>query len=141
MQRAASTPEPAAVAPLAAAVGLEAMILAADIGPTTAHVALFDVSGRRLLRVESFRTGEHESVAALLARFFDTASSPQVEAAAVGVSFPLPVFAHELAEVFEIPTVVVLDGLEAGVHRLRDLARLGAERLVSAPREKAMPRA
>lgn len=113
------------------------MILAADIGRTTAHVALFDSTGSRVLRVQSFRTDEHESVAGLVARFLETVPEAQIDSACIGVSVPSPVYAHELAEVFEIPSVAVVDGLEAHVYRLRDLARIAAERLVLTPRQKA----
>jgi glucokinase len=113
------------------------MILAADVGRTTAHVALFDSTGRRLLRVETFRTGEHESVAALVACFLAAVPEAQVDSACIGVTAGSPVFAHELAEAFEIPTVAVVDGLEAHAFRLRNLARIAAERLAVIPRQKA----
>ena len=108
------------------------MILAADIGPTTAHVVLFDSTGSRVLRVQTLRTHEHESPAALVARFLETVPEARIDSACIVVSFAAPVYAHELAEVFEIPAVAVVDGLEARVYRLRDLARIAAERLVLA---------
>jgi predicted NBD/HSP70 family sugar kinase len=113
------------------------VILAADIGRATAHVALFDQSGSRVLRVESFRTGEHERVAALVARFLDTVPGARIASACIGVGVPERVYAHELAEVFEIPAVTVVDGLEAHVYRLRDLACIAAERLVPTSQQKA----
>jgi glucokinase len=113
------------------------VILAADIGRTDAHVALFDASGTRLLRVESFRTGGHASVAALLAHFLDSVPEGRIDSACIGVRTYGHVYAHELAEVFEIPTVAVVDGVEAQALRLRDLARIAAERLLLTLREKA----
>jgi pantothenate kinase type III len=107
------------------------MILAADIGPTTAHVALFDQSGYRLIRVETFRTLEHDGVAGLLQSFLGSLPVARLDVACVGVTVDWTAYAHELAEVFEIPLVVVVDGLEAHVHHLRDLARLGAEGLAA----------
>jgi predicted NBD/HSP70 family sugar kinase len=112
------------------------MILAADIGATTSHLALFSSDGS-LLRVESYRTREHDRVAELVARFLRTIPGAHIDSACVGVTVPWAVYAHELAEVFEIPAVVVVDGLEARVHRLRDLARIAAERLVVALEQKA----
>jgi glucokinase len=109
------------------------MILAAEIGPTTSHVALFDRSGNRLIRVESYRTLEHDSVAGVLQRFLGSIPAPSLDAACVGVTLDWRAYAHELAEVFEIQLVVVVDGLEAHVHHLRDLARLAAEGIATAP--------
>ncbi len=114
------------------------MILAADIGATTAHLALFDSSGKRLLRVETYRTGEHNSVGELVSRFLDSMPAGPIDSACFGVSLPWAVYAHELAEVFEIPIVVVVDGVEASVQRLRDLARIAAERLALTPQPKAV---
>ena len=105
------------------------MILAADIAPTTTHVALFDDGGYQVLCIEAFRTREYASVVVLLARFLELVPGARVVSACIGVSFDAPVYAHELVEVFEIPSVVVVDGLEANVCRLRDLARIAAERL------------
>ena len=113
-----------------------AMVLAADIGPTTARVALFDSSGRRLLRVETFRTLEHDSVAELVASFLRTVPDGRIDSACIGVRISSPVYAHELAEVFDIPAVVVVDGLDAHVHRLRDLARIAAEPLAQPPNKR-----
>jgi hypothetical protein len=107
------------------------MILAAEIGPTTAHVALFDRSGYRLIRVETVRTLEHEGVAGVLQSFLGSMPAPRLDAACVGVTVDWRAYAHELAEVFEIPLVVVIDGLEAHVLHLRDLARLAAEGLAT----------
>jgi predicted NBD/HSP70 family sugar kinase len=107
------------------------MILAVDIGATTSHLALFDSDGARLLRVATYRTRAHDGFAALIERFLSTVPEPRVESACVDVSCPGPVYAHELAEVFEIPAVVVVDGFEAHVHRLRDLARIAAGCLVT----------
>jgi glucokinase len=109
------------------------MILVAEIGPTSSHVALFDRSGNRLIRVESYRTLEHDGVAAVLARFLGSMPVALIDAACVGVTADWTTYAHELAEVFELPAVVVVDGLEAHVHHLRDLARLAAERAANAP--------
>ena len=108
------------------------MILVAEIGPTSSHAALFDRSGNRLIRVESYRTLEHDGVAAVLGRFLGSMPVPNIDAACVGVTVPWTTYAHELAEVFELPVVVVVDGLEAHVHHLRDLARLAAERAATA---------
>lgn len=105
------------------------MILAGDIGGTCAHLALFDSSGTRLLRVETYNTGADDSVAELVERFLG--SMPRIDSACFGVGAGRPVYAHELAEVFEIPMVVVVDGLEASVHRLRDLAAIAADRLAA----------
>jgi predicted NBD/HSP70 family sugar kinase len=113
------------------------MILAADIGATTSHLALFSREGR-LLRVESYRTREHDGVAGLVASFLRTIPGAHIDSACVGVSAPWPVYAHELAEVFELGAVVVVDGLEAHAHRLRDLARIAAERLVLPTSQKAV---
>jgi hypothetical protein len=109
------------------------MIVAAEIGPTTSHVALFDRSGYRLIRVESYRTLEHDGVAGVLQRFLGSMPVARLDAACVGVTTDWTAYAHELAEVFEIPLVVVVDGLEAHVHHLRDLARLAAEGIAAAP--------
>ena len=109
------------------------MILAAEIGPTTSHVALFDRSGNRLIRVESYRTLEHDGVAGVLQRFLGSMPVARLDAAGIGVTATLTAYAHELAEVFELPFVVVVDGLEAHVHHLRDLAQLAAEGIATAP--------
>jgi Glucokinase len=111
-------------------------ILVAEIGRTHAHVALFDAAGRRVLRLETFRTGEHDGVAAALARFLDAVPEARIESACigVGVSVASRVYAHELAEVFELPSVAVVDGLEAHRCRLRDLAQIAAERLTRGTR-------
>jgi hypothetical protein len=109
------------------------MILVAEIGLTSSHVALFDQSGNRLIRVESSRTLEHDGVAAVLARFLGSMPVARIDAACVGVTAAWTTYAHELAEVFELPAVLVVDGLEAHVHHLRDLARLAAERAATAP--------
>jgi glucokinase len=109
------------------------MILAAEIGPTTSHVALFDRSGNRLIRVESYRTLEYDGVAGVLQRFLGSMPVARLDAAGIGVTASWTAYAHELAEVIEIPLVVVVDGLEAHVHHLRDLARLAAEGIATAP--------
>jgi hypothetical protein len=134
--------EPAVAAPSrAAAAGLESireetqrqvegrMILAADIGAATSHLALFDSDDGRLLRVETYSTRAH-SVAELVARFLRTVPNARVDSACIGLHTSSPVYAHELAEVFDIPAVVVVDGLEAHVLRLHDLAGIAAERFV-----------
>jgi predicted NBD/HSP70 family sugar kinase len=115
------------------------VILAADIGATSAHLALFDSSGTRLLRVETYNTGADDGVAALVERFLGSMPAPRIDSACFGVGSGRPVYAHELAEVFEIPMVVVVDGLEARVQRLRDLAAIAADRLaLSSPQPKAV---
>jgi glucokinase len=114
------------------------VILAADIGGTSAHLALFDSSGTRLLRVETYNTGADDSVAELVGRFLGSMPAPRIDSACFGVGSGRPVYAHELAEVFEIPMVVVVDGLEASVHRLRDLAAIAVDRLALTPQPKAV---
>ena len=114
------------------------MILAADIAGTSAHLALFDSSGTRLLRVETYTTGHGDSVAAAVARFLGSMPEPRIDAACFGLGPGRAVYAHELAEVFELPIVVVVDGLEASVHHLRDLAAIAADRLAVTPQPKAV---
>ena len=109
------------------------MILAAEIGPTTSHAALFDRSGNRVIRVESYRTLEHDGVAGVLQRFLGSMPVARLDAAGIGVTVSWTAYAHELAEVFELPLVVVVDGLEAHVHHLSDLARLAADGIATAP--------
>ena len=114
------------------------MILAADIDGACAHLALFDSSGTRLFRVETYATGPGDSVPALVERFLGSMPAPRIDSACFGVGLGWAVYAHELAEVFELPVVVVVDGLEASVHRLRDLAAIAADRLALAPQPKAV---
>jgi predicted NBD/HSP70 family sugar kinase len=115
------------------------MILAADIGRTVAHLGLFDAGGSRLLRAQTFHIGEGDSVADLVGRFLDSAGEPRVDAACIGIGFPRAVLAHELAEVFEIPAVLVVDGVEARVLWLRDLARLAVESITCPRGRKRCP--
>ena len=113
MRSFAFTSEPAVAEPSReATAGLDSnrIILVADIGATTSHLAVFDSSDGRLLRVQCFRTREHHGVAELVARFLRTMPGARIDSARVVLNVPWPVYAHELAEVFEIPSVVVVDG-------------------------------
>ena len=114
-------------------------ILAGDVGGTKTRLALFN--GRpKPLRVETYRTAEHASLVEIVDRFLN-GSSADIASAAFGVAAPVangavstvnlpwPIYAHELVEVLELPSVSVVNDLEAnarGVELLRreDLAVL-----------------
>ena len=110
------------------------MILAGDIGGTKSRLALFDPGRLEPLRIETYRTAEHESLGAIVQRFLRAAPAGPIGAAgfgvaglvedcsATGINLPWPVHAHELAEVFEIPVVAMVNDLEAnarGISLLR----------------------
>ena len=112
------------------------IILAGDVGGTKTRLALFN--GRpEPLRVETYRTAEHDSLVEIVDRFLngsgrDIASAafgvaaPVANGAVSTVNLPWPIHAHELVEVLELPSVAVVNDLEANA---RGVELLGADDL------------
>jgi len=107
------------------------MILAADIRPGTARLALF-VPDLEPLQVETFPVADLRELVSVTRRFLK--SAPFVVATACfAVDTPFDVYAHELAEVLEIHVVSVVDTDEAGARlHLEGLERDSAAVLVGA---------
>jgi glucokinase len=111
-------------------------ILAGDVGGTKTRLALFD-GGPEPLRMETYRTAEHGSLVEIVGRFLN-GSRADVVSAAFGVAAPVangavstvnlpwPIYAHELVEVLELPSVSVVNDLEANA---RGVELLGADDL------------
>jgi glucokinase len=107
------------------------MILAGDIGGTKTRLALFDRGLRPRIR-QTFRTHDHASLYHLVADFLDsTACDVSVACFAVagtvtngtfvGPNIPWSVHAHELAESLELPSVVVVNDVEANARGIESL--------------------
>jgi glucokinase len=112
------------------------MILAGDVGGTKTRLALFD-GGRDPLRTETYGTAEHASLVEIVGRFLNGSSAdvasacfgvaaPVANGAVSTVNLPWPIYAHELVEVLELPSVAVVNDLEANA---RGVEVLGAEDL------------
>jgi glucokinase len=113
------------------------MILAADITTETTELVLVDASGSPI-RSGAYRTREHGSVVAML-RTFLRAHRVDVESAGIAVSTDAerivgPVLAHELAEILELPRVVVSSRIEAVCHSLDRLCATDLRVLVAGQR-------
>jgi glucokinase len=98
-------------------------ILAGDVGGTKTRLALFN-GGPAPLRLETYRTAEHGSLVEIVARFLDGTradvvsaafgiAAPVANGAVSTVNLPWPIHAHELVEVLELPSVAVVNDLEA----------------------------
>ena len=101
------------------------MILAGDIGATKTNLALFNGNGGEPVRLETFRSGEHDGLEPMLEAFL-TKSGDRVEAACFGVAGPLrtgncvdttnlawPVDGAGLAALLGLEQVELLNDLEA----------------------------
>ena len=100
------------------------MILAGDIGGTKTSLALFERGSMQPQALETFASGEHAGLDAMLAAYLDEHRA-DVEAAAFGVAGPVqdgcadptnlawPVEADALAGRFDLPSVGLLNDLEA----------------------------
>lgn len=112
------------------------IILAGDVGGTKTRLALFN-GGSAPLRLETYRTAEHDSLVEIVDRFLngtgrDIASAafgvaaPVANGAVSTVNLPWAIYAHELVEVLELPSVAVVNDVEANA---RGVELLGAEDL------------
>ncbi len=125
------------------------VILAADVGGTKTHMALFTVQGRRLRHFlqQSFASRQVSSLEAMIRQFLQTAPHVRVSRAAFGVAGPvlngtchtpnLPWVVDErrLRSLLQVPAVEVINDLEAmayGIERVssRALVSLQAGRPV-----------
>jgi len=102
------------------------VILACDVGGTKTNVALLESRGGALeiVRLETFQSREHDSLEEILAAFIGSGTLP-LEAAGFGVAGPviggraiitnLPwqIEALQLADRFRLPTVALLNDVEA----------------------------
>jgi glucokinase len=124
---------PAAGQKVATSGGL-AMILAADVGGTSSRIGVFQVDHGRLRPVieEVYASGEHRGLEEIVRAFLST-HRPQVDRACFAVAGPvigarseapnLPwtVDARALARVLNLPTVGLLNDLEANAHGIPGL--------------------
>jgi glucokinase len=102
------------------------MILAGDIGAASARLALYD-DRLRPVTAETYRTADYRGLGEIVGRFLadsgtDVASACFVVADGASVGPPWPVYAHELAEAFELSSVVIVDDLEANERGIEALA-------------------
>jgi glucokinase len=101
------------------------MILAGDIGATKTNLALFNGEGREPVRIETFRSGEHDGLEPMIEAFLSEREGP-VEAACFGVAGPVrdgtcadtinlawPVDGPGLAALLGLDRVGLLNDLEA----------------------------
>jgi glucokinase len=107
------------------------MILAGDIGGTKTRLALFDRGLRPRIR-QTYRTRDHARLYDLAADFLDTTGCDVSAAcfavagavsggAFAGPNLPWTVRAHELAEALELPSVVVVNDVEANARGIESL--------------------
>ncbi len=103
------------------------MLIAGDIGGTKTLLGLFSPGERRPTLVSSatFATVHHASLADMVARFMQASPTVRIEAACFGVAGPVreqratltnvpwAIAAREVAEALAIPSVVLLNDLEA----------------------------
>lgn len=100
------------------------MILAGDIGGTKTHLALFTLEGRGPAHLATYPSGEHDGLDTMVQAFL--ADHPgEVSHACFGVAGPVangvgemtnlawPVEADQLAELLGLPTVELINDLEA----------------------------
>jgi glucokinase len=106
------------------------MLLAGDVGGTKTLLGLFSPGDPRpaLLKVAAFVTIEHDSLVHIVARFVEASQPLSIQAACFGVAGPVSgprttltnipwaVAAPEIAEVFSIPSVTLLNDLQAMAH-------------------------
>src|SRR5512143_2920037 len=103
------------------------MLLAGDIGGTKTLLGLFSPGERRptLVSAASFATLHHDSLVHMVAQFLQTSTTERIEAACFGVAGPVrdqratltnvpwAIAAGDLAEGLSIPSVALLNDLEA----------------------------
>ena len=116
---------------------IRGMLLAGDVGGTKTLLGLFSPGGRRPapVNVAAFVTAEHASLAHIVGRFLDESRPVAIEAACFGVAGPVTqqratltnipwaVAAAEIAQTFSIPSVTLLNDLEAMAHAVPVLER------------------
>jgi glucokinase len=112
------------------------MIIAGDIGGTKTNVALFEAEGDRIGRIivqQSFPSGKYESLEAILAEFVGTHKPEVITRACFGVAGPVvggrveatnlvwTVCAEKLAETLGVPSVLLINDLEATAYGIEEL--------------------
>ena len=112
------------------------MIIAGDIGGTKTNVALFEARGRTLGPVvvqQSFPSGKYDSLEAILAEFVATHKPEVITHACFGVAGPVvggrveatnlvwTVSAEKLAETLGVPSVLLINDLEATAYGIEEL--------------------
>jgi glucokinase len=107
------------------------MILAGDIGGTKTRLALFDRGLRPRIR-HTYRTRDYADLYDLVAEFLDSTAGDVSGAcfaiagavkgdAFAGPNLPWTVRAHELAEALELPSVVLVNDVEANARGIESL--------------------
>ena len=112
------------------------MIIAGDIGGTKTNVALFEVEGERIGRIavqQSFPSRNYDSLEAILAEFVATHKLEVITRACFGVAGPVvggrveatnlvwTVCAEKLAETLGVPSVLLINDLEATAYGIEEL--------------------
>lgn len=112
------------------------MIIAGDIGGTKTNVALFDGEGERIGRVvvqQSFPSRDYGSLEAILAEFVSTHRPEVITHACFGVAGPVvegrveatnlvwTVSDRKLAETLGVPSVLLINDLEATAYGIEEL--------------------
>jgi len=112
------------------------MIIAGDIGGTKTNVALFHTNGSEVgpvVRQQTFRSGAYDSLEAILKEFIN-GTELKISGACFGIAAPViagsaktpnlnwTVSAESLAEVLKIPSVGLINDLEATAHGIGTLS-------------------
>ena len=112
------------------------MIIAGDIGGTKTNVALFDGEGDRIGRIvvqQSFPSGKYDSLEAILSEFVSTHKPEPITHACFGVAGPVvggrveatnlvwTVSDRKLAETLGVPSVLLINDLEATAYGIEEL--------------------
>jgi glucokinase len=116
---------------------IEGMLLAGDIGGTKALLGLFSPAEPRpaVVKVAAFATLEHDSLLDIIARFLERPEHAAIEAACFGVAGPVneqratltnvpwAVSASDIASASGIPSVTLLNDLQAMAYAVPVLER------------------
>jgi glucokinase len=103
------------------------VILAADIGGTKTHLGLFTEEGNGPVRFSAYRNAEHEHPIDLVRDFLSgdgaevhyaclAVAAPVAAGVVSGVNLPWPVYADEIVELLHVPSVLLVNDLEANAH-------------------------